>query len=589
MNNPDAGAAAAAGGAPPPQQHQQHPPSFVEDPAACLSFIANRPATHNLWHMLGGTAAACIKVEVGPGHANVCALYLQAVAQQLAASENNLEAAAAVVGNNSNNNNAAAMNVRMEAEMVQLQKLYEILEAVAVAATKCSPRLAISQTGILRALLSHPSCKSAYLTQVQVEFCHLALLAEQYRFAARAMEGTWPRPTSAISVRSVLRYYGSRGMIHVGCNDHGMAIRCFWTCLSVPSDIVSVLGLNAWKKLVLVQCLQMEDDDYRPMAPQKETQQRQQQHQQHQVGGAGAGFSMNSMGGGGGNGGSNSSGGSTVAILSKGPLSLPKAIPTCYTRFLNAAGNTNSKQASRMQNLPQQQRMQPEEMQQHPGMVQEDLGEPSSEQQHQHPPQQQGQPSHSNVGVRVYMDLVHAFLAGDRDLFQSLQQQHAAWLESDGNMGLVRQCETAMLQRQVYQLSRMYAVIPLTQLATKLKMESVEKTKELLQQLSILKTCAATSNSKHTKWPSIDVEDDGMVVFHFASTTTVHEEIGSMMTATESDGTDRELEDNIKELIHLTQQVEKLDVNIAVSPMYHALVRRNNDAKMGGPRGVDEM
>ena len=461
-----------------------------------------------------------------------------------------------------------------------------------LAAANCLPRQTISQTGILRALLSHPGHKSAYLTHVQVEFCQVALLAEQYRFAARALEGTWPRPSSTISVRHVLRYYLLRGMIHGGCNDWTMAIRCFWTCLSVPAEIVSALGIAAWKKLVLVQCLQMEDDDYRSASsPEK------QKKQQQQGGGiiTSSGFSLLSMGATT----SSSVSGSTAAILARGPLSLPKALPTCFSRFLNAASN-NSKQQQQQQQPLQQQRNQPEEMQQLPGMVQEDLGEPSSEQQasSQQPQQQQQQQlgrsqqsPYPAMGVRVYMDLVHAFLSGDRDQFQTLQQQHATLLQSDGNMGLVRQCETAMLHRQVYQLSRMFAVIPLKQLAKKLKIPSVEKTKELLQQLSVMKTwrpstSSSSSGTKHTKWPSIEVEEDGMVVFNFASTTSANEEVGSMV---EGDSTDRELEDNIKELIHLTQQVEKLDVNIAASPMYHALVRRANDAKMGGPRGVDEM
>jgi hypothetical protein len=44
-------------------------------------------------------------------------------------------------------------------------------------------------------------------------------------------------------------------MIHLGCNDYVMAHRCFWTCLSIPSDSVSKITLEAWKKTALVQCL----------------------------------------------------------------------------------------------------------------------------------------------------------------------------------------------------------------------------------------------------------------------------------------------------------------------------------------------
>jgi len=428
------------------------------------------------------------------------------------------------------------------------------------------------------------------LNHVQVEFVQVALLSGQYRFAARALEGHWPRPASAtaVSVRHVLRYYLLRGKIHAGCNDYTVAVRCFWTCLNVPSDICSALAINAWKQLVLIQCLQMEDDDYTPMLPSSS-------RDSNSMGGRGgdksggmlmtSGFSMMPIGG-------VIGGGNNAAIRSHGPLSLPRAVPTCISRFLNAATTSSSKQQSSQQRDTARMQLQqePEDVMH---QVQEELGEPSAEQQQQVVDNQQQRHNHSYtaMGVRVYMDLVHAFIAGDRKQFQSLQQEHAAFLSQDGNMGLVRQCETAMFQRQVYQLSRRFAVIPLTTLASKLEIESVDKANTLLQQLALQKTCDSPSsgsnnnNKKYTQWPSIDIEDDGMVVFHFASTMTVDENISGMV----GDKTDEELTDNIQELIQLTKQVENLDVNIATSPMYHALARCAQDARMGGPRGVDEM
>jgi hypothetical protein len=93
------------------------------------------------------------------------------------------------------------------------------------------------------------------LSLVGVEFLQCALLAEQYRYASRLVERTWPRPDSTVNVKQVLRYYYLRGMIHLGCNDYVMAHRCFWTCLSVPAEVVCRTAIEAWKKLVLVQCL----------------------------------------------------------------------------------------------------------------------------------------------------------------------------------------------------------------------------------------------------------------------------------------------------------------------------------------------
>ena len=246
-----------------------------------------------------------------------------------------------------------------------------------VAATYCSPRQIISSTGILSALWSYHQHQFGgsnnnshnnnnnycydILTPLQVEFCHMALLAEEYCYAASVMAGTWPRPDNSskhsgtkVTVRHVLRYYFLRGRIHIGCNDWTMAKRCFWTVLSIPSEVITGMGVAAWKLLVLVQCLSMDDDDYRystatslttpteyaktnPLFQQQQQHHHQQQQQQNDamMMGGGSGFSSILMGGP--FAGTNTSSSRSPAIMDSGPLSLPKAISTCYTRFLNAA------------------------------------------------------------------------------------------------------------------------------------------------------------------------------------------------------------------------------------------------------------
>lgn len=554
MSNPDPNAAPAAGGV----------PSFLDDPASCLNAIANRPPSRELWGMLSGAASSCMKEEES---APLRGLYLQAVAQQLPASDSPAAAGMEAAGSNSSG---------VEFEVMRAQRLFEVLDAVSLAATKVTPRLEISKSGILRALILHPGFKSDVLTQVQVEFCQMALLAEQYRFAARVLEGSWPRPAATLSVRHILRYFLLRGMIHIGCNDWTMAVRCFWTCLSVPSEVVSSLAIAAWKKLVLVQCLQMEDDDFRS-AQEFRLKNLSQQRQTPQQS-----MSMESMmiedtyrGGGG------APAASAAPIANgRGPMSLPKAVPNCVSRFLSMASNDKRQQqrGAGGQHAPPA----PEEV---GHMVQEELGEPSGQQHQQQLQQQRGQQAgaYAALGVRVYMELAYAFVAGDRAQFQSLLDQHNALFQADGNLGLVRQCETAMVNRQIYQMSRIYSVIPLADLASKLKVGSVDTLKQLLQQLSLQKSSASCDG--HSKWPSIEVEEDGMVVFSFEEAAVTPDEFRGMIE--KSDGAS--LETSIQELMHLTKMVEKLDVQIAISPMYHALVRRANDAKMGGPRGVEEL
>ena len=127
-------------------------------------------------------------------------------------------------------------------------------QAVGAAASK-SPRIGISTSGILPTLAQIMLNEPDRLQQAAVEFLQCALLAEQYRYAERLIRGTWPLPNSTVSVKQVLRYYYLRGMIHLGCDDPVLAHRSFWTCLTVPAEANSKIMIEAWKKVVFVQCL----------------------------------------------------------------------------------------------------------------------------------------------------------------------------------------------------------------------------------------------------------------------------------------------------------------------------------------------
>jgi hypothetical protein len=119
--------------------------------------------------------------------------------------------------------------------------------------------MSIASSGIIATLGHLMLDQPNILSHAGVEFLQCCLLAEHYRYAARLLSGSrsivWPRPTATVGVKQVLRYYYLRGLIHLGCDDLELAHRCFWTCLSVPSEVSSKIAVEAWKKLVLVQCL----------------------------------------------------------------------------------------------------------------------------------------------------------------------------------------------------------------------------------------------------------------------------------------------------------------------------------------------
>ena len=99
------------------------------------------------------------------------------------------------------------------------------------------------------------SVRTRTLGAAHVEFLQCAILAGQYRFARRVVGDEWPRPDRATTADQVLRYFYLRGVLHIGCDEFRLAIRCLWTVLSVPAGAVSPVAVDAWKKLVLVKSL----------------------------------------------------------------------------------------------------------------------------------------------------------------------------------------------------------------------------------------------------------------------------------------------------------------------------------------------
>mmetsp|Transcript_23004 Transcript_23004/g.42723 ORF Transcript_23004/g.42723 Transcript_23004/m.42723 type:complete len:511 (-) Transcript_23004:308-1840(-) len=259
------------------------PQGFLQDPAVFLTSLASQPPSRQGLAALAGPIskwfiAAAPRTIISPEDASsshpaaqVAGLYLQAASVQL--------------------RDDARAGDDVQQEMATTQHQYETLEAVGAAATLCQSRMAIASSGILPTLAqlmlhsqtaadavppeatassnsSRPSLSSAEsvfsptssasfppLQQVSVEFLQCCIIAEHHRYAERFIRGTWPRPSNTVNIRTVLRYYYLRGIVHMGCGDYAMAHRCWWTCLSVPAEICSTIMIHAWKKLSLVQPL----------------------------------------------------------------------------------------------------------------------------------------------------------------------------------------------------------------------------------------------------------------------------------------------------------------------------------------------
>jgi hypothetical protein len=413
---------------------------------------------------------------------------------------------------------------------------------------------------------------SSILHHAHVEFLHCCVLAEQYRYAERLMRtDSWPRPTSMVSSKQVLRYFYLRGIVHLGCDHYRLAHRCFWTCLTVPAEVSSKIAIAAWKKLVLVQCLL-----------QSKTAPAMKGATTGGNGSSGGGTSSGSsstamealgfteanvilsqpppMASLGGSSGSNSSGATTMTYTT-----LPKTMPNCLVRFLMSyrdAATTAVQERSRQRRQQQQQQPPP---QVHPA--------------HPNEGQRQSQKPQVLNPISCYMDVSKAFYTRNQDTMKELEEHYQQTFLEDGNVGLVRQCQTKLIHMQVAHVARVYSVVPLTKLAEILlpaptfssstEEERIQRVTRILCQAQI----------------PCDIQDDGMV--EFPST----EDEDDYDDDFEDDRPSLSLSD-LSEWMSLMEKVQKLDVAIVTNSKYHAVLRKDAgelSAASVGPRGVEDL
>eukprot|EP00977_Amphora_coffeiformis_P002037 scaffold381_cov178-Amphora_coffeaeformis.AAC.26 len=405
---------------------------FTENPTRYLASLLQLAPSREAAGRLGGTVAG----SIGDTASKVAALYVQAAARHLPATAFVTTTAAAA--------GAAANNIKgpeVELEMKNTQLVLEIVEAVGHAVTLCQPRSVIAQSGILPVLGNlMPAASTTSLTSpgpalaaVHVEFLQACIYAEQYAYAERSIRGTWPRPNASTSVRQVLRYFYLRGVVHLGCDQHALAVRCFRTCLCVPAEVVSAIAVAAWKKLVLVQCLLQVDQS---------------------------------------------------ANQTK-PTTLPEPTPSCVSRYIQGAITESAAKAAKNSSRAAgggspASVAAPENASATILHLVDNLetGESTSS--------RERAPKYPSLGVAVYAAIVKAFV--DMDIAASQQQlsAHERLLAADGNTGLAHQVAWALPRRQLVSWSRVYSSISLQALAQLLNV-TVPDLSQLLIQVALAK------------------------------------------------------------------------------------------------------
>ena len=318
--------------------------------------------------------------------------------------------------------------------------------------TACQPRSLIAASGILPVLgnmmptSTVPAASTLIispgpiLAQTHVEFLQACIYAGHYSYAERSIAGTWPRPHSTVSVRNVLRYFYLRGVVHLGCQHLDLAVRCFRTCLCVPADVVSSIVVAAWKKLVLVQCLQQSD----------------------------------------------------LSVDETKPMNLPNPTPSCVSRYINSAvAESNAlRNNSTGGGTPASAAAAPEDASSIVHLVDNlETGE-SSREKNKYPA----------LGVGAYASIVQAFVDMDKAGLATKLEDHKTLLMQDGNWGLAHQVASELPCRQLYSWSRVYSSISLTELAQLLNVSAGEL-ERLLVQVSIAKQWPIQVDGRMVSFP----------------------------------------------------------------------------------------
>ena len=235
------------------------------------------------------------------------------------------------------------------------------------------------------------------------------------------------------------------------------------------------------------------------------------------------------------------------------PMTLPQTTPSVFTRYIQNATNEEGNRP-----LPP------------PAGLVSKASSPDEHLVHMVINLETGEQVPKRGACDVYANLVRAFLQMNANNLHDMLQTHATILTQDGNLALAQRLATELPCRRLYDQSRVYSSIPMTELANLLEMPSTDELGQLLVKVSLQKA-----------WP-IQVTEDGMVRFPPLPPT------GSSTNAAAATA----------ELLDLTNLVQKLDANLSSSAKFMAVTRKESSSEGGGgggekgpsgPRGVEDI
>jgi len=402
----------------------------------------------------------------------------------------------------------------------------DIIQAAGCAAVKCS-RINVIRSGIIPVLeqlaLGSRCTVRGVLTAAHVELMQCCLVGGHYRYAAsfaasHPVSSVAPYKTS-ITMEQYLRYFYLLGMIYCGCHHKWEEAVCaFGLCLTVPSEIISAITIAARKKMLLAACLS--------------------QRYNNQDVSEGGGFDFDSQHS------------SSARTASYGwPWVISPCASQAVTKFFSQEHDRASTTPAESTNAQSETNVNPEA-----------------------PPNAAA--TTTTFGMHQYEDLTKAFRQGNVAEFLKLKGSMKGLLQTDGNEGLVNQLQEELIPNQMKKLANVYQVISLEVLRKKLEQvlstQTAEEDKDgnpqgetiLVSNDSILKMIYSFQDENYRA--KID-EEYRMV--HFIPKDLPQEH--------DSPEIAEELGNRICQSMELASRVKKLDVGIATSQKYQAVLMKD--------------
>lgn len=344
----------------------------------------------------------------------------------------------------------------------------------------------ITDTGILTSLWHMVEYHNSYaVTTFACEFLQACILCRQYSFAFHRVKQTWPVPKKtprssstrvapACSVDVVYRYYFLRGIVCMGCCGktttialNNLAIRCFWTCLSIPSEnganTVSSIAIAAYKKMVILQALSPIGILHTTMIHIKNDGRKKGIEE---IGSTNDNSSTSVMMPTPSTGMSSAMPAVTIPTTTN-PLSTPREMPWDLVRFLAQANPPTAHSfSSSAAAAPQRMNTAEHNMETTTSMT-----------------LPQNQYKYPNFGVYVYQQLIQTFIMVDRKKFDKITIEHSDLFRADGNYAYICRLSNALYYRQIYVISRSYASMPIHQLCTEMNSLPIEDVRVLLEKM----------------------------------------------------------------------------------------------------------